>query len=68
MCSGETSSLTALLNAMSLDRGDPVTAWRLFWSSELPLHERILAVVRNMGRRITTPPHDCCGRPGEPGC
>jgi hypothetical protein len=50
------------------DHGDPVTAWRIFWSSELPFHRRLVAVARNMGRRIVTPPHDCCGRPGEPGC
>jgi len=53
---------------MADDHGDPVTAWRLIWSSELPVHRRFAAFVRNMGRRIVTPPHDCCGRPGEPGC
>lgn len=68
MCSGESSSVTPLLNAMDKDHGDPVTAWRIFWSSELPFHRRLVVAARNVGRRITTLPHDCCGRPGEPGC
>jgi hypothetical protein len=53
---------------MAHQHGDPMTAWRIFWASELPVHRRLVVVARNVFRRVTTPPHDCCGRPGEPGC
>jgi hypothetical protein len=68
MCSGPISSLTALLNAMAHQHGDPATVWELFWRSELPLRRRLAVAARNIARRLTTPPHDCCGHPGEPGC
>jgi hypothetical protein len=50
------------------DHGDLVTAWRLFWMSDLPPHRRLVVAAGNILRRFKTPPHDCCGRPGEPGC
>jgi hypothetical protein len=53
---------------MARDHGDPVTAWGLFWTSDLPVHRRLAVAARNVIRRVTTPPRDCCGRPGEPGC
>jgi hypothetical protein len=53
---------------MGHDHGDPVTAWRLFRSSHLPLYRRLAVAAGNILRRVTTPPHDCCGRFGEPGC
>ncbi|HAF09438.1 MAG TPA: hypothetical protein DCK98_05075 [Chloroflexi bacterium] len=59
------------MNPMSpsqAEHRDPVTAWRLFWTSDLPLHRRLVVAAGNVMRRFTTPPHDCCGRPGEPGC
>lgn len=49
------------------EHGDPITAWRVFRSSDLPFHRRLVAVARNLGRRIVTR-SDCCGHPGEPGC
>ena len=27
-----------------------------------------IAPAGNILRRVTTPPHDCCGHFGEPGC
>jgi hypothetical protein len=53
---------------MRHDHGDPMTFWRIFATSDLPLHRRLAVAARNVMRRVTTPPHDCCGRPGEPGC
>jgi hypothetical protein len=53
---------------MAHDHGDPATAWRIFWTSDLPFHRRFAVAAGNIVRRVTTPPHDCCGRPGEPGC
>ena len=53
---------------MAHEHGDPVTAWRIFWTSDLPFRRRLAVAARNLRTRITTPPHNCCGRPGEPGC
>jgi hypothetical protein len=53
---------------MAHDHGDPATAWALFRSSDLPLRRRLAVAAGNIVRRITTPPHDGCGHPGEPGC
>lgn len=53
---------------MAGQHGDPATAWQLFWSSDLPFWERLSVAARNMLRRVTTAPHDCCGHAGEPGC
>jgi hypothetical protein len=54
---------------MAHDHGDPVTAWQLFRDSDLPLHRRLAVTAANIVRRFgALPPHDCCGRPGEPGC
>jgi hypothetical protein len=53
---------------MAHEHGDPVTAWRLFWTSDLPYGRRLAVAAGNIVRRITTSPHDCCGHPGEPGC
>jgi hypothetical protein len=68
MCSDESSSVTSQFSAMADDHGDAVTAWRLFRSSDLPVHRRLAVAAGNILRRVTTPPHDCCGRFGEPGC
>jgi hypothetical protein len=54
---------------MAHDHGDPVTAWRIFWTSDLPFRRRLVVAAGNVRRRFSTlPPHECCGRPGEPGC
>ncbi|MHB8630671.1 MAG: hypothetical protein ACYC9W_01940 [Candidatus Limnocylindria bacterium] len=50
------------------EHGGPVTSWRIFWASDLPVGRRLAVAVANVLRRVTTPPHACCGRPGEPGC
>jgi hypothetical protein len=50
------------------EHGDPLTAWRLFRESELPLARRLGVAAANLLRRAVRSPHDCCGRPGEPGC
>jgi hypothetical protein len=54
---------------MDHDHGDPVTAWHIFWTSDLPFHRRLAVTAGNVIRRFRTwPPSECCGRPGEPGC
>ena len=50
------------------DHGDVAGFWVNVRASDLPIHRRALRTVANLLRRVTTPPHDCCGRPGEPGC
>ena len=50
------------------DHGDVGGFFANLRRSDLPLHRRAILMVANLARRVTTPPHDCCGRPGEPGC
>ncbi|HLZ48680.1 MAG TPA: hypothetical protein VKR80_08540 [Candidatus Limnocylindria bacterium] len=50
------------------DRGD-VDGFRAnLRATGLPVHRLATVAAGNLLRRIWTPPHDCCGRPGEPGC
>lgn len=53
---------------MAHHHGDAATAWRIFRTSDLPYRRRVPLAILNLLRRIWTPPHDCCGRPGEVGC
>jgi len=48
--------------------GDVGGFWANLRASDLPIHRRAIVAAGNLLRRVTTPPHDCCGRPGDPGC
>jgi hypothetical protein len=44
--------------------GRTFTNWR---DSDLPVHEKMAAVIRNNWRKASRL-QDCCGNYGEPGC
>jgi len=50
------------------ERGDIYWFFANIRRSDLALHRRVMRTIANLARRVPTPPHDCCGRPGEPGC